>query len=178
MTHPIKIESNRLILRELDIEDVSGRYKEWLDDPEVNQFLETRFEEQTIERITGFVEAQRNRLDCFLLGIFVKENLGHIGNIKIGPINKNHRTAHISYFIGEKTSWGLGYATEAVSYVTSWGFDVLNLERIEAGCHERNFGSLRVLLNCEYEVEGFFRRSILDQDGKRSSGFWLAKLKE
>jgi len=178
VTQPIQIESKRLTLRELDVADVSSRYKEWLDDPEVHQFLETRFEDQTIERITKFVESQRSRFDSFLLGIFVKEKMDHIGNIKLGPINKNHRSAHISYFIGEKTSWGLGYATEAVSCLTSWGFDVLNLERIEAGCHERNFGSLKVLLNCGYEVEGFFRQSNLEQDGTRSGGFWLAKLKE
>jgi RimJ/RimL family protein N-acetyltransferase len=178
VTQPIRIESKRLTLRELDVEDVSSRYKEWLDDPEVHQFLGTRFEAQTIECITEFVGLQRNRCDSFLLGIFIKDTKGHIGNIKLGPINKNHRSSHISYFIGEKTSWGLGYATEAVSCLTSWGFDVLNLERIEAGCHERNFGSLRVLLNCGYEVEGFFRQSNLERDGTRSGGFWLAKLKE
>ena len=33
----------------------------------------------------------------------------HIGNIKLGPINKYHKYSYISYFIGNKNFLGKGY---------------------------------------------------------------------
>lgn len=176
MIKDIQLLSSRLLLRELDIEDVSATYQSWLADPLVNQYLETRFEEQTIDRITAFVGEQKQCMDSYLFGIFTREDSRHIGNIKLGPINSIHDTAQISFFIGDRSSWGHGFAREAVATVVEWGFNKLGLVRVEAGCYEQNFASLRVLLSCGFEVEGFFRKSRLTTDGVRTGSFWLGKL--
>lgn len=176
MIKDIQLLSSRLLLRELEIEDVSATYQSWLEDPLINQYLETRFEEQTIERITAFVDEQKRRKDSYLFGIFTREDDRHIGNIKLGSINFIHETAQISFFIGDRSSWGHGFARESVSMVVEWGFNKLGLVRVEAGCYEQNFASLRVLLSCGFEVEGFFRKSRLTTDGSRSGSFWLGKL--
>jgi len=176
MTEAIRLESKRLLIRELDVDDVSSRYAAWLADPEVNQFLETRFAEQTLDKVRAFVQEQRLRTDSYLFGIFVLDGMRHVGNIKLGPINAHHSTGQISFLIGDRDHWGCGFATEAVETVTNWGFGTLGLARIEAGCYERNFGSLKTLLNCGYEVEGFFRKSRISADGSRTGSFWLGKL--
>ena len=36
--------------------------------------------------------------------LFLNQKKTHIGNIKLGPINFDHLTSEISYFIGEKIS--------------------------------------------------------------------------
>ena len=172
----IELRSKRLLLRELTSDDVTERYASWLRDPDVNQFLETRFEEQTLEKIRAYVCDQKQRTDSFLLGIFALDGIRHIGNIKLGPINPHHSSAHISFLIGDRQSWARGFASEAVRVVTDWGFNTLGLERIEAGCYEKNLGSLRVLLNCGYEVEGFFRKARIARDGSRTGSFWLGRL--
>ena len=69
----------------------------------------------------------------------------HIGNIKLGPINPNHRTADISLFIGEQALWGQGYATEAATAMVRFGFEVAGLHRIVARVDERNASSARLL---------------------------------
>lgn len=176
MSESIRIESERLLIRELEVDDISASYLAWLEDPEVNQFLETRFDKQTYESISEFVQEHKQRTDSYLLGIFSKNDMRHIGNIKLGPINSHHASSQISFLIGARDTWGCGYATEAVALVTSWGFKKLRLARIEAGCYERNFGSLKVLLSCGYEVEGFFRKSRIAADGSRTGSFWLGKL--
>lgn len=168
--------SERLLFRTLDKEDVSERYLAWLNDPAVNQFLETRFTAQTRETCEKFVSDMKNDPASYLFGIFDKVTLEHIGNIKLGFINTNHKNAQLSFFIGSKDCWRKGYATESIISITKWGFDALRLERIEAGCYDANLGSLRALLKAGYSVEGFFRKSVLFEE-RRIGCFWLGIIK-
>jgi len=166
------ITSERLLFRTLNKEDVSERYLGWLNDPEVNRYLETRFTPQTRDTCENFVSDMEKDPASYLFGIFDKVTLDHIGNIKIGFINSDHQSAQLSLFIGEKSCWGKGYATESIKCITKWGFDVLALERVEAGCYASNLGSLRAFLKAGYTVEGFFRSSVVS-DGLRIGCFWL-----
>ena len=40
------------------------------------------------------------------MGIHLKENCKHIGNIKIDPINKKHGTGEYGIMMGDKDEWG------------------------------------------------------------------------
>lgn len=166
------ITSERLLFRTLAKADVSERYVNWLNDPEVNRYLETRFTPQTREACEKFVADMENDPASHLFGIYDKLTLDHIGNIKLGFINSHHQSAQLSLFIGEKNCWGKGYATEAIQCVTKWGFDALGMERIEAGCYDANLGSLRAFLKAGYSVEGFSRSSVVSE-GRRTGCFWL-----
>lgn len=171
------IFSERLQFRTLIKEDVSERYLGWLNDPEVNRYLETRFITQTRDACERFVSDMEKDHTSHLFGIFDKATLEHIGNIKLGFINSYYQSAQLSLFIGEKSYWGKGYATEAIRCITQWGLDTLNLERIEAGCYDSNLGSLRAFLKVGYSVEGFFRNSVVSE-GQRVGCFWLGILKD
>ena len=171
-----EIISERLLFRTLGVEDVSDRYLAWLADPEINRFLETRFEPQMRESCIQYVLDQQHDALSHLFGIFVKDSREHIGNIKLGFINPHHQTGQLSLLIGEKNYWRAGYATESVRRITEWGFDVLGLERIEAGCYDNNLGSLRAFLKVGYAVEGYFRSSLVSGD-RRIGGFWLGMLR-
>ena len=59
-----RIESARLRLRDVEDRDVTPRYAEWLNDPEVSQFLETRFEHHTEEAILEYVRVTRDAADA------------------------------------------------------------------------------------------------------------------
>ena len=171
-----KIETQRLILKPLRKSDVSQMYVDWLNDKEVNQFLETRHTKQTIESCEQFVENCCNDTKNVLFGVFLKETGQHIGNAKLGFIDWVYQTGQISLFVGEKSLWGKGLAYEIVSSLTRYGFDELKLERIEAGCYEENLGSLRVFLKVGYTIEGFKRRCVTS-NGKRVGAFWKGILK-
>lgn len=172
----ITLTSDRLLFRTLNKDDVSDRYIAWLNDPEVNRYLETRFSPQTKQSCEDFVSDMERDSNSHLFGIFDKAQNEHIGNIKLGFMNSHHQSAQLSLFIGEKSYWGKGYATEAIRCITQWGFNALDLERIEAGCYDSNLGSLRAFLKVGYSVEGFFRNSVVSE-GRRIGCFWLGILK-
>ncbi|MGB0936179.1 MAG: GNAT family N-acetyltransferase [Colwellia sp.] len=148
------LEGKSIYLRNVGLQDVNDNYYNWLNDPEVNQFLETRFVVQSKEKIAEFVKCKEDSNSEILLAICDKDNHLHIGNIKIGPINWYHRRADISLFIGDKNYWGKGVATQAIQLVSQFSFQVLNLNKLMAGAYKNNKGSIKAFQRCGYQIEG------------------------
>ena len=157
MTNVVEISGKNLVLKPIDESYAKEYYLNWLLDKEVNQYLETRLEEQNIDKIKEFIKSIRESSHSYLFAIIYQNK--HIGNIKIGPIDPVYKKADVSYFIGDKTCWGKGLATEAVYLILKFGFEVLNLKRIEAGAFEQNVASQKVLLKNKFKKEGTLRKS-------------------
>ena len=95
-------ESAQVSLFLLEPEHVTQDYVSWLNDSQVNQYLECRFVRHTIESTKKFVQAMLDSPDNLFLGIRSHLFDRHIGNIKIGPIDKNHGFGLLGIMIGEK----------------------------------------------------------------------------
>lgn len=154
-------KGTRIYLREVRSTDVTERYYRWMNDPDVNQYLETRFVPRSLENIASFVRQMDGKDDEPFFAICDLQTDEHIGNIKIGPINWRHRHADVSLLIGEKRFWGKGIASEAIALVTRIGFEYLNLNRLKAGCYSQNEGSARAFEKCGWHREGLMRGHFL-----------------
>ena len=86
------------------------------------------------------------------------ELCGVIGLVAQQDVYK--KTAEIGYWIGEPY-WNKGIATKAVSLVTSYGFNKLDLLRIHTGVFEYNIASMKVLEKCGYKKDGVFEKAVL-----------------
>ena len=140
------LETTRLLLRSMGPSDATEKYIFWLQDTEINRYLEARFVKlKDVAELEGFIQSANDSVDSLLLGIFLKQDGRHIGNIKLGPIVYPHSRADIGYLIGDRSCWGKGLATEAIKAVSRHGFDVLGLAKITAGCYETNQGSAKAL---------------------------------
>lgn len=150
----LPIETPRLSLRTLAPADVGDAYVGWLRDPDVVRYLEVRFlPPQDVEQIRAFVESANSSASNLLLGIFRKGDAVHIGNIKLGPIVREHGRATVGYMIGDRSSWGRGYASEAIHAVARHAIESMRLEKITAGCYETNVGSSKALLKAGFKYE-------------------------
>jgi ribosomal-protein-alanine N-acetyltransferase len=164
------LSTERLVLTAMSAEHATERYLGWLNDPEVTQYLETRFQPQSLEVIRRFIEEVRSSAHSYQFAIVERASGNHIGNIKIGPINPNHASASIGLFIGERAAWGQGFATEAIGVLSRWAFEVLNLEKLTAGAYEQNAGSVAAFRRCGFEIEGVQRGQVArDQGGRRDN---------
>lgn len=147
------LQGKQIFLRRLTEEDATQEYVNWMNDPEINQYLESRFYSQTIESTKAFIRSVSND-NNYQFGIFIKESGKHIGNIKIGSINHFHRFADIGFLIGDKDSWGKGIATEAIKLVSEFAFKTLKLHKLWGGAYSPNKGSAKAFLKNGYQQEG------------------------
>ncbi len=157
------ITKKGFIIRSISLDDCNEKYVNWLNDKEVNQYLETRWCEQNIESIKDFVRKQIASEDSYLFAI-CKQDGTHIGNIKIGPINNRYKHADISYFIGDKNMWNKGVATDAIERICKFGFEELDLHKIAAGAYKEAVGSIRALEKNGFIKEAVFKDEVMNDE--------------
>ena len=96
-----KLNDGTISLRRLTLENVSENYHNWLNDPNVNEFLECRHIKHTKESVSEFISKTLNEESTqLLLGIFLDKSNTHIGNIKLDQVNWIHRHGIIGLIIG------------------------------------------------------------------------------
>lgn len=154
---PRFIEGKRLYLREVRPSDVTPVYYAWMNDPQVTQYLESRFFPYSQEKLAAYVADTNRDSSSVFFAIVLMAGDQHIGNIKLGPISWIHGIADIGLMIGEKTQWGHGYATEAIGLVKDYAFERLNLRKVTAGAYSVNEGSVRAFEKAGFVVEGVLK---------------------
>jgi RimJ/RimL family protein N-acetyltransferase len=148
------LETPRLHLRVMQAADATETYLSWLRDPEVIRFLELRFSGvKDCAELAAFIASVNASADSQMFGIFLKGDGRHIGNIKLGPIVQRHGRSEIGYLIGDRESWGQGYASEAIREVARYGMEQHGLSKITAGCYDTNIGSAKALLKAGFKLE-------------------------
>jgi RimJ/RimL family protein N-acetyltransferase len=107
--------------------------------------------------------------------MFLREDARHIGNIKLGPINRHHGTGDIGLLIGERSEWGKGHACEAIALFADYAFANLGLAKLTASCYSDNEGSRHAFLKAGFVEEGR-RLAQYMSCGKRQDGVMLGRV--
>lgn len=158
------IETPRLILRQLCLEDVADVFA-YTSDPDVARHT-SWYPHRTIENSRQFVEWVIKRYDAGQpapWGVQHKVDTKIIGTCGFGAWIVEHSRAEIGYAIA-KPYWNQGLVTEAVRKVLSYGFTSMNLNRIEATCVPENVGSWRVMEKVGMRREGILRQWVFSKD--------------
>ncbi len=151
----------RIRLKRLMPKDVTERYAEWMNDPEVNRYLESRVERHSVESLRTFVASIATSTRSFLFGIYDGTSR-HIGNIKLGPIDVLHQRGSIGLLIGEKDVWGSGYASESISIVADFAFEIVHLRKLTAGCYASNISAIKAFQRAGFEIEAVLKKHVVD----------------
>ncbi len=152
------IETERLILRKLETTDINDLF-EILSSERVTKYYGkypmknlSEAEDLILKFHKAFSEQKSIRW-----GIELKEINRIIGTCGFHCWNKNHFRAEVGYELGE-VFWNKGYATEAISDILKYGFELMNLKRIEAIVYPENKPSEKLLLNLGFEHEGLLKK--------------------
>ncbi len=106
--------------------------------------------------------ADHRRIDW---GIVRKDDpqAGIIGRCGYNYWLRQDRRASIGYDLGY-AYWGNGIMTEAVRAIVTFGFEQLDLNRVEADTDAENYGSMRVLEKVGFVREGLQRDQYFEWD--------------
>jgi len=148
------IFTDRLELSTLEPTAADGTYLRWLSDPDVVRFLEVRHQRHDRESLRSYIAAAIASSDTLLLGIYMQDSRRHVGNIKLGPVDRPNRRSEIGLLIGETASRGIGLGREAIAAVTRYSFEVLDLRKVTAGYAEPNLASGAAFAAAGYVEEG------------------------
>lgn len=169
-------QDERVELFLLEEADVSPAYVGWLNDPLVNRFLESRFAFHDEASTRAFVGACLADANVLLLGIRNRMLDGrHVGNIKLGPVDRRHGLGEIGVLIGDREAWGSGIATSAISLLCGIAVQQVGLRKLTAGCYASNVGSERAFLKAGFSIEGRRQRHFLFEHGAEDlvlMAFW------
>ena len=153
----------KLLLKKLKLSDVGKEYLKWMNDYEITKFTEQRFKKHSLADIKNFVKEKNKSKTEFLYGIFIKHNslYKHIGNIKLGPIDKFHQSAEISYLIGNRKFWKMGLGTLSIKKIVFLAKKKFKLKKLIAGCYKNNYASIKVLKRNFFKIEGNLTSQII-----------------
>ena len=155
MAPPLEITGANLHLRALGPDDVTERYVGWLNDPTVNVLSSRLGHHSNAEACRHYLATRA--LDEVVLGMFLA-NIGHVGNVKYGPVDRLNKRADISILIGEQAVWGKGVGREAVYLVTRNLFRNEGLNRVDAGSGNPAF--VRMVQGIGWKLEGVQRERV------------------
>ena len=139
------IETERLILRQLDIKDVNDIF-DLRTDQEVSKFLERRTI-NTIEQAEQFINIMNNGIKeskWIFWAIELKNESKLVGTICLWGFSEENPKAEIGYELMPYYQ-GKGLMQEAIESVIKYGFTALNLKSLSAYAHKDNLKSIALL---------------------------------
>ena len=155
------MRTQRLCFRQLTLDDKEAIFH-YASDPEVTQYVlfpTHRSMDDTINFIQMNLQKYANHeIACW--GVALNSNSLLIGTADFVWWSPEHRKAEVGYCFA-KEYWNQGYATEALQGLISFGFEYMDLNRIEARCFEVNKASSRVMEKAGMSKEGLLRESLL-----------------
>lgn len=157
MDRPFLI-GKKIYLRPLDIDDLEGRYLQWVNNEEITKHLGTLYFPFTKDRLRSYLIEQLSNPSVAFFAVIEKKSGRHIGNAKLGPIDWINRHAELGRMIGEKIAQGKGYGTEITKLLLKYGFRLLNLHKIFSVPSVKNISSIKSNKNSGLEIEAIIKK--------------------
>lgn len=150
------LKGKQVALREIRKSDLPFFVK-WMNDPEITQYL-TVYLPMTMEEEEEWYENIGKKKNSVYFAITTSDDK-LIGNIVLNKINEKNRCATLGIVIGDKNDWGKGYGREAIKLIVKYGFETLNLHRIELKYYDFNERAKKCYEKAGFKLEGMKRES-------------------
>lgn len=156
------IRGDRVILRPLAAGDADAMYAS-LQDAEGNRLTGTQrsFTQAEIRRWCEGVGLAEGRIDC---AITSPEDGRYLGEAVLNDIDEVNRSANFRIALAGPELYGRCFGSEAARLLLAYGFQELELNRIELEVFAFNPRALRVYEKLGFKREGV-RREVLFMDG-------------
>ena len=165
----LTIETDRLILRKITIEDAIDMYNNWCKEDLVSKYVPWSTHkdvEETKTIISKWIEEYKNE-HTYNWIVVLKENNEPIGTISVTKRYIEHKTCEIGYVYGSKY-WSKGYGTEALKAVINYLINDVGFSCIQS-CHiDVNPASGKVMEKSGMILDGVLHSCKIDKSsGKR-----------
>ncbi len=152
------IETERLILRRFEYTDDTAMLKYWIADEKIQSlYSEPVYStKEEVKELLDIYIGSYKKPDYYRWAIIEKDCGECIGQIAYFLVDNKNHFAEIEYCIGSEFQCR-GYATEATKAIISFGFDEINLHKVQICTKTINQPSKRVIEKCGLTYEGTLR---------------------
>jgi ribosomal-protein-alanine N-acetyltransferase len=149
-----RLETNRLILREMHLCDADALYQILSDEAVTQYYDDEAFTDisQAQDQIESWENGYKNRWSL-RWGIALNSGGGILGTCGYYGFHTWHQRAAIGYELA-RSHWRKGLMTEALTAILNFGFEVMELNRVQASVIPGNISSIRLLENLGFANEG------------------------
>ena len=145
----IRLETERLILRDFSESDFEAYYKLKTDDQTMYYLQDIKLksiDEARAEFTDVLDDVKRTDRKYYFLHMELKDSHQQVGSIGYTVTGETPagKMVHLGYFTCPGF-WGNGYTTEALEKVLEYAFTAGNVYRVTTGCLAENIGSERVM---------------------------------
>jgi RimJ/RimL family protein N-acetyltransferase len=166
------LSTPRLRLRPLRADDADALFSIF-SDPVVMRYMNTG-PWPSIERAHQMIDRDTASLpkgEYVRFGLEIETTGQMIGICNLFQFMWQCRRCEIGYTLG-RAFWGNGYMHEALTALIAFGFEALDLNRIEADVDPRNPGSVRSLERLGFAREGLLRERWIVEGEVSDSGLY------
>ena len=152
------IETDRLILRRFQYTDDEAMLKYWIADEKIQSLYSEPIytTKEAVKELLDKYIGSYEKNDYYRWAITEKNTGECIGQIAYFLVDSKNHFAEIEYCIGSEFQCR-GYATEATKAVIAYGFDKMNLHKVQICTKTINAPSKRVIEKCGFTYEGTLR---------------------
>lgn len=156
-----RVDTQNLYLKQVKVEDITPTYIEALNDQEIVGLTEARHQTWNEESVRKYVEESTKEGESLLIGIYLKENNAHIGNIRLSGFDDKHKRVELGIMLFDRAEWGKGYASEALETVKNFVFNTLKYHKLCADYYSINKASAKLFEKAGFEIQGTFKDHFL-----------------
>ena len=169
------ITTNRFILRQFVDQDVDHVFA-GLSNPDVIKYYGVSYDsiEATRKQMQFFSDLEQHGTGIWW-AICSVNNDTFLGAAGLNSLNKQHKKAELGFWL-LPACWGSGIISEVIPLICKYGFNQLELHRIEAIVETENINSKRVLTRLNFQHEGTMKECEI-KNGNYISLDIYAKLK-
>ncbi len=156
----IVIKGNKIFLTQLKSDDVEYLVR-YTNNHELNKYSGP-YLASTVEGAHKYIDDSNKGIQekkYFRFGIY-KNPHKLVGVIGFFDLDAEAKKGEVGFWVA-KEYWGNGYATEALTLITTYVFEELHFHRIYIFFHEKNSAVPRVAEKCGYEKEGKIKNCYL-----------------
>ena len=167
----VMLETDRLILRRLELGDAEAMFNNWCNDDEVTRYLPWQTHENievTKEVLNMWLKDYDNSY-VYRWIVVLKDGNKPIGTVDVVNKDIDNKVFELGHCYSKET-WGKGIATEVFKRVISFLFDEAGVEVITAKHNENNPASGKVMQKVNMKYDGTLRSRVIDKVTKERVG--------
>jgi ribosomal-protein-alanine N-acetyltransferase len=148
----LELKTEKILLRDIEGSDIDTVFR-GLSNPDVIKHYGVSFDslEETKEQMKWFADTKQK-----WFAICSVDNNVFYGAGGLNDISKKHKKAEIGFWLLPEY-WGKGIMKKVVPVICDYGFDKLELHRIEGFVDSENKNCKRAMSALDFELEGTMR---------------------